>query len=141
MRRAALAFLLPALALAGCATSGEAPPSGPPSLITPPGELAPPQARLYADCLAQAATAGSYDRERNLIRFRCTGAPARAFYEGLAAWSAARGSQYDSADGRTLRFTQALQRDPSGVDGCSTDNAQDFACTLIFNAGEFLTGS
>lgn len=128
------------LTLAACATSGEAP-AGPPSLIAAPGAPAPPRARLYADCLAQAAGAGTFDREENLIRFRCTGAPARAFYAGLGAWSAARGSQYDLADGRTVRFTQAVQQNPTGLDSCSTDNAGDFACTLVFNAGEFLTGS
>jgi len=130
--------LICALGLAGCATGGEGPPSGPPSLVRAAGAPAPPQARFYADCIAQAAASGTYDREENTLRFRCVGAPARAFYDGLAAWSAARGSQYDMGDGRTVRFTQAVQRDPVGLDSCSTDGAQDYACTVILNVGEFL---
>lgn len=140
MRIVAVAIAgLTILSLAACAsTGGDAPPAGPPSLARAAGSPAPPQARFYADCIAQAVANTAYDREGNTVRFRCTGAPARAFYDGLAAWSAAQGSQYDGADGRTLRFSQALQRDPSGIDGCSTDGAQDYACTVVLNVGEFL---
>ncbi len=125
------------MALGACATSHAAPPSGPPSLAIAAGQPAPAQARFYADCISQSAAAHNYDREANLIRFHCDGAAARAFYEGLATYSAAIGSQYTS-DGRTYRVTQALVRDLRGVDYCWRADAGGYGCTLVFNAGEFL---
>ena len=78
------------LALAACAT-GPAPTDAAPTLAVAPGQPATPQAHFYADCIKQAIAAASYDREDGLIRFHCAGAPADAFYNGLAAWSVAPG--------------------------------------------------
>lgn len=125
-----------ALALGACASDG-GPPTGPPILVEAPGLPAPPQGRLYADCVAQAAAAGTFDRENNTLRFRCTGEPARAFYDGLGPWSARARSEL-TADGRTWRFTQPVQRNPSGLDFCSAARTGDHRCTVVLNVGEFL---
>lgn len=136
--RQTLTALLAALALSACATSGGAPdqPAGPPSLVASAGQPAPPQAKFYADCIAQSAGANTYDREANLIRFHCTGAPAQAFYDGLAAYSAEIGSEH-TGDGRTVRATQKLERNLFGVDHC-WKSADAYGCTLVFNAGAYL---
>ncbi len=125
------------MALSACATSHAEAPSGPPSLAIAAGQPAPTQARFYADCISQSSAAHNYDREENLIRFHCDGATAQAFYDALADYSARVGSQY-SADGRSYRFTQALQRNTTGVDYCWRADAGSYGCTLVFNAGEFL---
>ncbi len=126
------------LLVAACSTMPQ-PPSGPPTVRQAAGEPAPPQGRFYADCIAQAATSGAYDKEPggNQLRFTCTGSTARAFYDGLGDWSARIGSELE-AEGRTWRFSQKLERDPSGVDGCSTNGAGDYSCVVILNVGEFL---
>lgn len=137
MRLASLAPVV-ALALAACATTGgdDAAPSGPPTLVIAPGQAAPAQARFYADCIAQAAARDSYDREANVLRFRCDGAVAQRFYDGLAAWSAAQGSQYE-AEGVTWRFSTRITQNPSFVDFCRNRGA-DYDCTVVLNVGEFL---
>ena len=124
------------LALAACASDGGAAP-GPPSLAEAPGAPAPPQARFYADCIAQAAGARTYDHQGTTLRFRCMGAPARAFYEGLAARSARVGSEL-VGEGRTFRVTQPVQRDLSGLDFCSVGPAGDHRCTVVLRVGDFL---
>lgn len=124
-----------ALMLAGCASSHE--PPGPPSLAIAPGAAAPAQVRFYADCIAQAASQQSYDREDGLIRFRCAGAPAQAFYDGLAAWSAAHNSEI-IGEGRTWRFTVRMEHNPSGLDYCWRDDAGGYGCTVVLNAGPFI---
>lgn len=113
---------------------------GPPSVVAAPGETAPVQASFYADCIAQAASAKSYDREGRTVRFHCSGAPAQAFYEGLDAYTASRDGTQISAEGRTWRYTQAIHRDPSGLDYCSASDGPtpDFACTIVLNVGAFL---
>src|SRR5262249_7926579 len=128
--------LTAALFATACATPRAAP-VGPPSTAEAPGQIAPAQARFYVDCLAQAAANGTFDREANLIRFHCSGAPAHAFYDGLAAYSAQIGSEIAEAR-RTLRFTQKIQHDTYGVDYCWSGADNTFGCTLAFNAGEFL---
>ena len=118
-----------------CATRAE-PPSGAPSLAIAAGQPAPAQARFYGACIAQAQANQSYDRVENTLRYRCTGAEAQAFFEALAAYSVARGSQY--AEGaRTWRFTQALERDTSGVDYCWREGDRH-ECIIVLNVGEFL---
>ncbi len=114
----------------------------PPPVVSKPGEPPLAQARFYADCVAQAAGAGTYDREpgADWLRFTCTDDPARRFYEGLAAWSDAIDSRLED-QGRSWRFTQKLERDPSGVDHCSTDSAGDYRCVVVLNVGEFLSWS
>ncbi len=122
--------------LAACASSPEAAPSGPPSLVVAPGEPAPAQARFYADCIVQATQAQTYDREGNVVRFHCDGAVAQRFYEGLASWSAEVGSHYE-ADGVTWRFSTPIRQNPSFVDFCRRTRDQ-YDCTVVLNVGEFL---
>lgn len=116
-------------------------PMEPPDYAPVVGEPAPPQARLYADCLAQATANAAYrrahDPETEMIQFTCTGEPARAFHDGLAAWSAGIGSGFTNA-GRTYRSTVRVQRDLLGVDYCSTDGRGDYRCSISLNAGPFL---
>ncbi len=137
---AAPVIALLAVTVAACASTDE--PAGPPNLAPVAGQAAPPRAKLYTDCVAQAVAAGAYDRTSNsdthLIRFTCSGEPARAFFTALEGWSAARDSQW-SADGRVWRSTNKVRRDLFGVDYCSSDGS-DHRCTILLNAGEFLVG-
>lgn len=104
------------------------------------GEIAP-QGRLYADCIAQAAGNRAYvraqDDDSTLLLFTCTGADARAFYEGLEPRSAAIGSEF-THEGRTFRSTEVVQHTLFGVDYCSTDGRGDYACVITLNTGAFL---
>lgn len=104
------------------------------------GELAP-RGHLYADCIAQAAGNRAYlrasDADLTVLLFTCTGAAARAFYEGLEAHSAAIGSEFTSA-GRTFRSTDRVSKDLFGVDYCSTDGAGDYQCVVTLNTGAFI---
>ena len=132
------AIFAAALALSACATAGgDEAPSGPPSLVVAEGAPAPAQARFYADCIAQAAQANTYDREANVLRFHCDGAVAQRFYDGLAAWSTQIGAQYE-ADGVTWRFSSAIRENPSFVDFCRRTSASRYDCTVVLNVGEFL---
>jgi hypothetical protein len=96
---------------------------------------APPQAALYADCLADAAAnhriARATDPDTTLLLFTCTGAPAKAFFDGLAAYSAKIGSEF-TADGHTFRATQRVRHDLFGVDYCSAEQ-----CVITLNTGPF----
>ncbi len=141
MRRLAiLAVIVPAAALAACVSTPE--PVVPPDYAPIAGDPAPLNARLYADCLGQAATAGTYRRASDgggdeLILFTCTGAPARAFHDALGPWSARIGSAFEH-DGRAYRSTASVQTNLFGVDLCSTSGGADHRCVLTFNAGDFL---
>lgn len=137
----ALAGLAAALSLTACAHAPEAS-IGPPDYAPIAGDPAPPHARLYADCLAQAAANGTYRRAADgggdeLILFTCTGAPARAFYDALGPWSAQIGSGFEH-DGRSYRSTAKVQANLFGVDSCSAVGGADHRCVLTFNAGDFL---
>ena len=138
-RPASVPALLLAGLLAACATAPE--PSGPPDLTPAAGEAAPARAELYADCIGQAATAGTYDRMRDpdttLLRFTCTGEPARAFDDALGDWSARQESEWTAA-GRTWRSTNRVRRDLFGVDYCSTGGPDDHQCVIVLNTGSFL---
>ena len=137
MRAVAVLMLL---ALAACASTPEpAAPSGPPDVRLTEGLTAPPQARLYAECISQAAETGSYQRERDgkTLRFTCTGDLAKWFFEALGPWSAKAGSEY-LADGTTWRFSKKLIKDSYGIDGCSRDAAGEHRCVVILNVGEFI---
>lgn len=126
-----------AVALAACATSGESEaPAGPLSLVVAPGEPVPAQGRFYADCITQSIQQTGYDREGNVIRFHCDGAVAQRFYDGLAAWSAEIGSEYEG-DGATWRFTTTISENPSFRDFCKHSRAH-YTCTVVLNVGEFL---
>lgn len=127
------------LVLSACASAPEpAAPSGPPDLALTPGLPAPPQAKLYADCIAQAASNGAYNTERDggTLRFTCTGDVARKFYDGLGAWSAKIGSEY-VGDGKTLRFSKKLIKDAYGVDFCTASGA-GYQCVVILAVGPFI---
>ena len=129
------------LTLTACATAGsEAGLAGPPTVIRTPGQPAPAQAKLYADCLAASAAAGTYEKEPgvDLLRLTCTGAPAHAFYNGLAVWASTEGAEI-VAEGRTWRYTQKIEKNPFGLDDCSTDGAGDYRCTIILAVGKFLS--
>jgi hypothetical protein len=129
--------LIAALMLAACASSPDVEPSGPPTLVIAPGQAAPAQARFYADCIVQAAQAQTYDREENVLRFHCEGPTAQRFFDGLAAWSAEIGSQYE-ADGVTWRFSTPIRQNPSFVDFCRRTSGLQYDCTVVLNVGEFL---
>ena len=139
-----MTLLAAAGALTACASAGGADMavSGPPTVVRTPGEPAPAQARLYADCLAASAAAGTYEKEpgADLLRLTCIGGPARAFYDGLAVWAATEGAEV-VAGGRTWRYTQKIQKDPFGLDDCSTDGAGDYRCTIILTVGKFLSAT
>ena len=114
-----------------------------PNLVPIAGTPAPARGKLYADCVGQAANTGHFDRTDNasthLLRFTCSGAPARALFEALKDWSAAQKSEW-SADGRTWRATARVQRDLFGTDYCSSDGGSDYVCAITTNVGGFLAG-
>ena len=136
---AALLALGP-LSAGGCATR---PPSASPEPSYAPivGQAPSPHARLYAECLAQSAGSQRFDmvtdKSSRLIRFKCSGDPARALYDELAVWSGERGSRW-TRDGRQGRSPQRIKRDLFGVDFCTTSDSGDYSCEIILNVGEFL---
>lgn len=143
MRRSgAVPGLFALSALAACAHAPE-PAPGVKDYSPIAGEAAPPHARLYADCIAQATASGAYrrahDPDTELILFTCTGAPARAFYDALEARSAAIGSRF-TFEGRDYRSTEPVVSNLFGVDSCSVGSHGDARCVLTFNAGDFLAG-
>ena len=99
-------------------------------------EPGPPQAELYANCLADAVAnhrlGRATDSDTTLLVFTCNGAAASAFFDGLAAWSAKVGSEF-TANGVTFRSTARVRHDLFGVDYCSRE-----ACSITLNAGDFL---
>lgn len=141
--------LILASALAACATGGggndEEAYGGPPSLEVSADVPAPPQARLYADCLAQSAADQTYFREeRNdeLLRFNCSGDAANRFFAALAERAASEHSEM-IVGMRTWRFTNRVQRDTIGLDYCwrdqpSTNAEPVYGCTVVLNVGAFL---
>jgi len=139
-RSPGLAALALFAALSACAHAPET--AMAPADYTPiVGDPAPPHARLYADCISQAAGTGAYRRAANggdeLILFTCTGAPARAFYDALGPWSAQIGSAFEQ-DGRSYRSTAKVQANMFGVDSCSAVGDADHRCVITFNAGDFV---
>lgn len=105
------------LALTACASTPDGTPPAAPDYAPIAGDPAPANARLYADCIGQAAAAGTYRRASDgggdeLILFTCTGAPARVFFDALGPWSAQIDSAFDH-DGRSYRSTARVQRDCS----------------------------
>lgn len=131
----ALLIALAALSLAACANTQLVAPE--PTLDIAPGQPAPVQARLYAACIAQSNQTQQYDREGHWLRFHCGGDIARAFYDALGTYSARIHSERTGA-GRTWRFTQVMQRNPSGLDYCWRDDAGGYGCTIVLAAGEFI---
>ena len=124
---------------AGCMHSPR--PPSPPADFSPDTVQPSDRARLYADCIGEAVAANRYgrahDEDTELVVFTCIGPPARAFFEGLDAWSLAVGSQVE-ADGRILRSTNPVLRDLFGVDHCIRSRAGEHSCSISLNAGAFL---
>ena len=127
------------LAAAACASAPESAPSEPPDVRLTEGLPAPPQARLYAECISQAAETGSYVRERDggTLRFTCTGGIAKWFFDAIGPWSAKIDSEV-AADGVTWRFSKKLIRDSYGVDGCSLDAAGVYQYVVVLAVGSFI---
>jgi len=125
---------LPILLVTACAHHA-APPEAPdyrPVTAAP----APAQAALYGDCLADAVAnhriARATDPDTALLLFTCTGAPAKAFFDGLADYSARIHSEF-TADGHVFRSTQRVRHNLFGVDYCSAEQ-----CVITLNAGDFV---
>ena len=98
---------------------------------------APPVARFYEDCFAQAAAAHTTRRDGEYLLFDCTGAPAQAFYDFLGTTEAGRATERAEA-GRTWRYTAKPKKNLIGIDACWSDGEGGFGCTLIYHAGELL---
>ncbi|MFC5343280.1 hypothetical protein ACETK8_07630 [Brevundimonas staleyi] len=136
MVRPALVTALGAITLTACATTPE--PSGPPD-YTPIATLPAPRAKLYADCIAQAATAGRYGRAEDgvhVVVFTCDGVPARAFFDGLADFSAAANSEVEVGD-RVIRSTTRIERDLFAADYCEHSGGA-YSCSISLRTGEFV---
>lgn len=136
MVRPALVAAFGAITLSACATTPE--PSGPPD-YTPIATTPAPRAKLYADCIAQSAASGRYGRAEDgihVVVFTCDGAPARAFFDGLADFSAANSSEVVIGD-RTLRSTTRIERDLFAADYCERSDAT-YSCLITLRTGEFV---
>lgn len=144
---AALALGLAAITATACASTPKAAVSEP-DYAEPTTTPAPANARLYADCFAQAIATARYRRASDrvstdgsgdeLLLFSCDGAPAAAMFTALGPWSARIGSEW-RRDGRVWRSTARVQRNLFGVDHCSQTEAGGSArCVITFNAGDFL---
>ena len=140
--RALVVCLAAAVTVTACATTSRSP-SLSANLTPVAGSPAPPRGRLYADCVGHAAAAGAIDRtddpSTHLLRFTCSGSPARALFDELRDWSAAHRSEW-VAGGRTWRSTAKVHRDLFGVDYCSSDGVADYQCAITINVGPFLAG-
>ena len=103
-------------------------------------DAAPANATLYADCLADALATKRYahakDGDASVLVFTCSGDSARAFFDGLAAWSAQIGSQFEHG-GRTFRSTARVREDLFGVDYCASNGAMH-ECVITLNTGAFV---
>ena len=141
MRLPSVLLSLAAAASAAACATGDPEREAPPDLAPVAGSPATPRAKLYADCVGQAAQAGTYDRSRDpdteLIRFTCSGEPARLFFDALAARSATIGSEW-TAQGRTWRSTNRVRRNLFGVDYCWREAEGGHGCVVVLNAGDFL---
>ncbi len=142
MIRRLVSVCLAAIGATACASTHPSDAVGP-DLTPIVGSPAPPRGKLYADCVGQAAATRKIDRtddsSTHLLRFTCTGEPARALFAELKEWSAANKSEW-TANGRTWRSTAKIHRDLFGVDYCSSKGAADFACAITLNVGSFLAG-
>ena len=133
-------FAAVAFVVAGCASAGQRVTA--PDFVPPAGSPAPAHAAIYAACIAEAIGAHrldlSADSSSRLLRFSCAGAPALAFYEALAGWSADKGTQW-RREGRSWRATLKVRRDLFGVDYCSVaERDGDAHCVITLNVGGFL---
>jgi hypothetical protein len=131
---------VPLLVLTACA--GATPAVQQPTVdYTPiPTEAPPPNGSLYASCIAEATVSAAYNDDSSLLVFTCTGKPAEAFFNGLAAWSAQEKTEFFAND-RTYRSTLKVKENLYGVDHCSVGKtADDPVCVITLNTGRFLRG-
>ena len=102
---------------------------------------APPNATYFADCLANAANAKSYDRDGRYLHFSCHGNIAKAFFDALGR-RAPEDAYEETHDATLYRFTEKPDKDITGLDYCRGPEANgtqtDYICTLIYPAGSFL---
>ena len=138
---AALGRLALAAMLGGCLSVRPGAPVHAPDLDPPAGQPVTAAGRLYAACVGEATSSGRVDvvgdRSTHLLRFTCTGTPARSLYEALGDWSRSRRSTWE-AGGRTWRSTEAIERDLVGADYCSSSPAGGAECSIQLNVGPFL---
>ena len=73
-----------------------------------------------------------------MLLFTCGGEPAKAFYDGLASYTAQIHSEVVQS-GRTYRPTQVVRHDLFGIDYCVSDGTS-YSCTVTLNVGGFLQG-
>lgn len=121
------------------ACSKPAPPPANPD-FSPIATQDSPRGKLFADCLADAAAHTSYgvakDGDANVLVFTCSGAPAKAFFEGLGAWAREHLSEA-KADGKIVRSTNRVRKNLFGVDYCESDGAV-YRCAITLNVGDFV---
>ena len=137
IRPVLVAALGVSLTLGACASTPDGP-AGPPD-FTPITATPAPRAALYADCIAQAAASGRYGRaydEVHVVVFTCEGEPARTFFDALAAFSAANGSEVAVGD-RTIRSTTRIERDLFAADYCERQRGL-YRCAISLRTGEFV---
>jgi hypothetical protein len=130
-----IAVAAASLLAAACASTPEA--AGPPDfsrIATTPS----PNARFYADCIAQAAALNRYGHaydEVHVVVFTCEGEPAHAFFEALGPWSAQQQSEVTVGD-RVIRSTTRIERDLFAADYCEREGAA-YRCAISLRTGEF----
>lgn len=123
------------LVAAACASTPE--PGEPPD-FSPIATTPSPNARFYADCIAQAAALNRYGHaydEVHVVVFACEGAPAYAFFEALGPWSAGQRSEV-TVDGRVIRSTTRIERDLFAADYCEREGST-YRCAISLRTGEF----
>lgn len=139
MLRTLFLAALPVIPLAACATTTD---TAAERDFTPinQGPLTH-QARLYADCIEQAARSNTYGRaadgDTEMVRFNCTGQPAQAFWTALEAWSLEQDSRWEH-NGWSYRSTNRVQQNLFGVDFCASDGT-GYQCVIHLNVGGFAT--
>ena len=101
---------------------------------------APKNARLYADCLADAAATDSIQRQGRYLLFTCKGAAAERFFDQLGARQPDVAYEETRADG-LYRFTERPKKDTAGLDYCrrqAPEAGGGSSCVLIYPAGSFI---
>ena len=124
----ALALALLPLLAAACAHAPERPAPQP----TPEAPNA--RARLYAECLGQAAQAETYERYGRYLRLTCHGGPAQALFTAMEPFARNRGLIGPGADGGEERGFSELAWD----DRCFRSAQGEVSCRLTVPVGSFL---
>ncbi|HEV2082919.1 MAG TPA: hypothetical protein VGR32_10790 [Brevundimonas sp.] len=135
MRQTTILLAASAATLGACAT---APETAGPADFTPIASTPSANARLYADCIAQATQRNRYGHayeEVHVVIFTCDGAPARAFFDALGPWAASQNSEVVTG-GRTIRATTRIERDLFAADYCEK-RGEAVTCSISLRTGEF----